>query len=292
MRRHIASVMLIVCGTLLVAWSVGTWLLPTTASAMPTQQDPPPERPPVDPGDGDGGGGGGGGGSDDPTATPVPSGRITGTVINQSTGAPTPGIEVSVGGVIVRSDENGNYERTGLLPGTYTVKLWLGPTEGVPLQNPQAVALPAHENIIVHLFFRPGSASAPTSTPVPPPTGGSQLPAPALPDRQAMGLSEPVAAPAVPGSSAQTRAARTAPVAPAQTASETVANVPSQLPLTGAGTQGSLLWLWLALGAAMVIAGGLLRVSMAGNRFEYEHTTAAIDVENAETLQSLIERDL
>ena len=41
-------------------------------------------------------------------ATPIPTGRITGTVIDLTTGAPAPGIKVTVGEVIVISDANGN----------------------------------------------------------------------------------------------------------------------------------------------------------------------------------------
>src|SRR5690242_20554293 len=50
---------------------------------------------------------------------PDPTGRITGTVIDLTNGAPAPGITVSVGGSIVTTDTNGNYDRARLPPGNY-----------------------------------------------------------------------------------------------------------------------------------------------------------------------------
>ncbi len=174
MRRNLAIIILIVSGVGFFALGVGIWSSPETAFAMPAHQSPqpPPERPVVNPNPQPGGGGGGGGGSDDVVVTPVPAGRITGTVINHSTGAPTPNIEVSVGGVIVRSDVNGNYERVNLFPGTYIVRLHLGSDQGVALQDPQVVVLMPDENIIVHRYFRPAGAAAaeqpgPASVPEP-----------------------------------------------------------------------------------------------------------------------------
>src|SRR5215216_7570480 len=62
--------------------------------------------------------------SDDNTT--LPTGRITGTVIDLETGAPAPEIAVSVGDTQVTSDPNGNYDRNGLPPGNYSVALVLG----------------------------------------------------------------------------------------------------------------------------------------------------------------------
>lgn len=306
MRRHIASVMLIVCGTLLIAWGAGMWLLPTSASAMPTQQDPPP-RPPVEPLPG-GGGGGGGGGSSDPTPTPIPSGRITGTVIDQSTSAPVPGVEVSVGGVIVRTDANGNYERTGLRPGTYMVKLWLSPGQGTPLQEPQMVVLVGQTaNVVLHLFLTSASAPPPTATAVP--AGASQLPAPdqavaagAARYTAAEAAPEAPVAQAAPAASEApvAQSSRTMPEAAAVQANE-VARVPSRLPNTGAGNQGELIWLWLMLGTGMLIAGALLQMKTSRDNApvlaeavqtvapSQKHSTASVDAENAETLKSLFD---
>jgi pyruvate/2-oxoglutarate dehydrogenase complex dihydrolipoamide acyltransferase (E2) component len=302
--------MLIVCGTLVIAWGAGMWLLPTSASAMPTQQEDPPPRPPVEPlpPDGDDGDGGGGGGSDAPTPTPMPSGRITGTVIDQSTGAPVPGVEVSVGGVIVRTDANGNYERTRLRPGTYKVKLWLSPNEGTPLQEPQMVVLVGQTaNVVVHLFFTPAGAPVPTPTAVP--AGASQLPAPdqavaagAARYTAAEAAPEAPVAQAAPSASEApaARSSRTAPEAAAVQANE-VARVPSRLPNTGAGNQGELIWLWLMLGTGMLIAGALLQMKTSRDNApvlaeavqtvapSQKHSTASVDAENAETLKSLFD---
>jgi len=292
--------MLIVCGTLLIAWGAGMWLLPTSASAMPSQQDPPP-RPPVEPLPG-GGGGGGGGGSDDPTPTPMPSGRITGTVIDQSTGAPAPDVEVSVGGVIVRTDANGNYERTRLRPGTYKVKLWLSPDEGTPLQEPQMVVLVGQTaNVVVHLFFTPAGAPAPTPTAAP--VDASELPAP---DQSvAAGAARYTAAEAAPEAPAaqaapEAQSSRTVPEAAAAQAND-VARVPGRLPNTGTGNQGELIWLWLMLGTGMLIAGALLQMKTSRDNAPVlaeavqeivpveKHSAASVDAENAETLKSLFD---
>jgi hypothetical protein len=107
-----------------------------------------------------GGGGGGGGGDDDDDdddddaeVVPAAQGRITGTVINQTTGEPTPGVTVRVGSVYVVSDANGNYEVTGLPAGTYEVELILTPEQGIPAQPILWVAVPENGTVVQNLFF-------------------------------------------------------------------------------------------------------------------------------------------
>jgi hypothetical protein len=103
-----------------------------------------------------GGGGGGGGGDDDDDdddVVPAAQGRITGTVINQTTGAPMPGVTVRVGSVYVVSDANGNYEVTGLPAGTYEVELILTPEQGIPAQPILWVAVPENGSVVQNLFF-------------------------------------------------------------------------------------------------------------------------------------------
>src|SRR2546421_1957611 len=62
---------------------------------------------------------------DHPATPATPTGRITGTVIDLTTGAPAPGIMVMVGDVTVTTDTNGNYDRVGLPPGSYPLALVL-----------------------------------------------------------------------------------------------------------------------------------------------------------------------
>ncbi len=66
---------------------------------------------------------------------PVLPGHLTGTVIDQRTGAPDRRMEVQVGTLIVISDANGNYDVNGLAPGQYTVALRLSAEQGVASQG-------------------------------------------------------------------------------------------------------------------------------------------------------------
>lgn len=253
MRRHLTSVTLMICGGVLVAMSAGTMLMPGGVWAMPARQplEPPPERPsveplpgePEEPGEpgepGDGGDGGGGGGADEPT--PFPTGRITGTVIDQSTGAPVPGVEVLVGGVVVRTNADGNYERAGLLPGQYVVRLSLPAEQGIPAQAPQAVVIGPDDTEVVHLFFSPAptpfiptATAVPTATLVPP--LGAQPPAAPLPGQL------PVTSVDAPAEAASSPARAEVPV-------------PSRLPVTAEEQPGRLALVWLVLGIALAGAG-------------------------------------
>lgn len=131
-----------------------------------------------------------GGSSDDSGEEP---GRITGTVIDQTTGAPAPGIAVRVGDQTVTSDANGNYGRSGLASGVYTVTLVLSPSQGTPSQGTVTVTVAAGATVVQHLFFR--SPASPTTTTVPlprpptptPPTPAS-LPNTGAPDRSSAPL--------------------------------------------------------------------------------------------------------
>lgn len=110
---------------------------------------------------------------DDEPALP---GRITGTVIDLTTGAPAPGIAVLIGDIRVVSDSSGNYDRNGLPAGSYTVALALVNGQGTPAQGPIVVALNAGATVVQHLSFSsplPATAmpAAPTATPAATPTG-------------------------------------------------------------------------------------------------------------------------
>jgi hypothetical protein len=126
-------------------------------TSTPTATDTPGPSPtltntalPPPPG---GGGGGGGDDDDDDEVVPAGQGRITGTVINQSTGAPAPGVTVRVGSVYVVTDANGNYEVTGLPAGTYEVELILTPEQGLPAQPILFVTVPENGTVVQDLFF-------------------------------------------------------------------------------------------------------------------------------------------
>lgn len=127
--------------TLLVLSSLSTPATPAQAQEPPPR--PPtatPTTPPPAP-------------TDAPSSsrpTPVPLGRITGTVIDTVSGAPMVGARVYVGGAQVRTDENGNYLRDGLPAGTYT--LWLGLDRGRPEQTLQVLDLTPGATIVAHLF--------------------------------------------------------------------------------------------------------------------------------------------
>lgn len=131
----------------------------------------PPERPTIPSGSEEGGDTGGRG-----HASRLTPGRITGTVIDLTTGAPTPDIAVRVGDVTVLSDANGNYDAPGLAPGSYAIQLELAGDQGEPAQGPLVVMLDAGATIVQHLAFRsqpqatstPETSPTPTVAPVPP----------------------------------------------------------------------------------------------------------------------------
>src|SRR5262245_56924591 len=127
MRRSYVSAILFAAGLCLLVAGVTSGLGNTPqahAQPRPTLTPMPPTPTAVRP----------------PTRTPAPrdhdkqqpaaTGRITGTVIDLTSGAPAPGISVMVGEVTVTSDANGNYDRTSLPPGSYPVALMLAEGQG------------------------------------------------------------------------------------------------------------------------------------------------------------------
>ena len=100
-----------------------------------------------------------------------PLGRITGTVIDLTSGAPAPGIAVAVGDVVVTSDANGNYDRSELSSGSYLVALVLKEGQGTPAQEPILVDLAPGATFIQHLAFYSQQAASPSpmaaTTPAP-----------------------------------------------------------------------------------------------------------------------------
>ena len=165
----------------------------------------------------------------------IAMGHITGTVIDQRTGAPAAGVTVSVGGDRVTTDANGNYDHW-LPAGDYLVALELDSAQGVATQDAVMVSVQAGVPTLQHLGFRSpapaASQPAPTATPVP-------TPAP---------TDVPVAAVAKPAEQAHTDAA--APKAAIDRAAP-----PKRMPRTGAANQMG--WLALAFGMLLVLCGGL-----------------------------------
>lgn len=128
-----------------------------TVAPRPTLEPSPPTEPPDTSRDDREGNGG----------TPQQTGRITGTVIEQTSGAPTAGIIVRVGGAIVLSDTNGNYDRTELPPGDYLISLDLTADQGVATQEPRQVTLAPGATMIIHLSFTRNTAVIlPSATPI------------------------------------------------------------------------------------------------------------------------------
>lgn len=99
-------------------------------------------------------------------ASPLATGRIAGTVIDLTSGAPAAGVVVAVGDLVLTTDANGNYDRAGLAAGTYTVALKLAADRGVPVQAPVVVQLADAATVIQHLAFR-SPLPAPAAQPAP-----------------------------------------------------------------------------------------------------------------------------
>ena len=157
MRRTILGSSMIIGGLCLLLAGLLFWNGPS-AAAVHAQTQPPPR----------------------PTLTPMPApkptahsqspsasatGRITGTVIDRTTGAPAPGIAVTVGDTTVTTDANGNYDRNGLPDGSYPVALALTAGQGTPDQASVTVVLAQGATIIQHLFFHSLQLATPLPTP-------------------------------------------------------------------------------------------------------------------------------
>ncbi|WP_029214769.1 carboxypeptidase regulatory-like domain-containing protein [Kallotenue papyrolyticum] len=130
--------------------------MPPSATPEPT---PPPSVPPAD-------------SAPPPPPTPgdappaVQPGRIVGTVIDLRTGAPTPGVSVAIGNLLVVTDANGNYDSADLPPGAYPVTLVLQPEQGVAAENTVVVTVPSGARIVRHLgFYSPEPSLPPSAEP-------------------------------------------------------------------------------------------------------------------------------
>ena len=244
MRRKLTAFSLIVCGLwiLLGALVSGASVPVASASALlapsprPTIERPTPVRPTAEakqPEQNHSSGSSGGA-----TAT----GRLTGTIIDATTGAPAAGITVVVGGVQVTSDANGNYD-TWLPVGSYMVGLTLSSQQGTDLLGPQAVVVRSADTTVQHLYFRSPSAA---------------LPAPALVPTAAAPASAPAQDVASAGQAAKP------------------ALRPTRLPVTS--VPGETPWLWLSLGVSLVLGGSIIGFGgrRAARRFNPNALLAAL----------------
>jgi hypothetical protein len=152
LRRKIGTT-LAACGMIMMLFGFSAMPAQGAVPARPMLQPSP--RPPLE-----------------PTSSPkeltiaVDQGHITGTVIDLTTGAPMPGVMVNVGGTIVLSDANGNYDRW-VPVGTYSVVLALAPEQGAPAQDVMMVTVEPNAGTVQHLNFRsPVAAIVPAATPV------------------------------------------------------------------------------------------------------------------------------
>lgn len=188
MRANLFRILLS-AGLFLLVLSIGTFSQPSAVQAQPPRPTVPPTATAVPPVSTE---------TPAPVATPRSSGgssksepatgRLTGTVIDQTTGAPVAGVSVTIGEYTVVTDANGNYDFPEVPAGNYL--LALAPTEqqGVAAQEPIAVTVVGGETLVQHLALvspvaptavvpAEPEAPAPTAAPVPaelPRTGGEQ----------------------------------------------------------------------------------------------------------------------
>jgi len=156
MRWYKIGRILAVCGALMVTFGLSA--LPAQGAEPAPLAHPllaPSPRPTLGPPSRQRGGG---------QSAPA-EGRITGTIIDLTTGAPVPGVQVKIGDAIVLSDANGNYD-LWVLPGPYTVALALSPQQGIPDQEQQIVDVVANQTTVLHLNFH--TLLAPSATPAAP----------------------------------------------------------------------------------------------------------------------------
>lgn len=169
MRRQTASSFLMICGILALVVGFAAFPAPGSVAAMPLLQPSP--RPPLQPTPDFNG--------DEPYATAVPTGRITGTIIDLRTGSPRAGIMVAIGDDVVASDAQGNYDHW-LSSGLYDLSLQLREGEGTPGQGSQQIAIGPNDTVVVHLFFTSPAPIAPTVAATSVPTA-TVVPAAGLP---------------------------------------------------------------------------------------------------------------
>jgi LPXTG-motif cell wall-anchored protein len=156
----------------------------------------------------------------------VEMGHITGTVIDERTGAPAVGVIVRVGLELIVTDANGNYDHW-LPVGEYPVALQLDANQGTADQNEFMVAVQPVVPTVQHLSFHsPAPAAAPVAAPAAAPAA---MPTAVI----ALAAAKPAPKPAVAPSGA-----------------------PKRLPRTAG--QDNTAWMWLGFGMLLLMMGGFV----------------------------------
>ncbi len=157
--RQLITAISMIAGGWLLLWSIGSIVI----VSRPVQAQELPPRPTLTPVVA----------SEEPRREPR-LGRIVGTVIDLTTGAPVAGMTVRINDQELLTDTNGNYGRENLMPGTYVVELIVPPERGTSVQGAIPITLPEGETARQDLAFRsPARVAAPEpsgdAAPVPPP---------------------------------------------------------------------------------------------------------------------------
>jgi hypothetical protein len=192
-------------------------------------------------------------------------GRITGTIIDLTTGAPATGVKVNIGGVVVSSDANGNYD-LWVAAGPYAVALVLDAEQGEAAQGQQMVDVAAGATVVLHLSFH--SPLAPSATPV------------AVNSAPAVSV-EPTA--------------RAAPLASRSRSSAPRTHASPRLPRTAEESDDA--WRWVTLGALLLMGGVALELGRKRLQVQFAGVAAraarfAPGYENARLLATLLARGM
>ncbi|WP_322512781.1 hypothetical protein [Chloroflexus sp.] len=228
MQRRMISYSMMVCGVLAMVIGFALLPLPASSTAAPAlQPSPRPTIPPV---------------TVLPASSPtsVPMGRVTGTIIDLRTHAPTANIAVKIGDAVVYSDANGNYDRW-VESGFYTLELQLSSDQGSPAQAPLTIAVGPGDTVIAHLFFTSTAPSEPAFTVEAPTAVPTAAPVAVAPDIPAV----------IPPKLPYTGVAAGDKAVPAATSDQQ----PAQLPRT-ATTSPFNTQFWFVVGF-LLLAGGL-----------------------------------
>jgi len=230
MRRQLSSIALVVCGIMALVGGLTMMLSPVAVAAQAPQPSPRPTLQPTPDlrhrAEG-------------PTA--VPLGRLTGTVIDLRTGAPTSGITVLVGSQAVSSDANGNYD-IWLSSGYYRLELKLTSNQGTATQPAQAIAIGPGDTVVVHLFFTSPAPTAETQQIAPPALEPTPTTAP------------PVAMPPNLPDTSVAHGAAAHPLADSLSAPESLPHTAAAAGLGAAGT-------WILFGALLLGLGLVVQLA-------------------------------
>ena len=162
--RQLITAISMITGGWLFLWSIGSIVIvsrPVQAQELPPRPTLTPVIVPEEPR------------SEEPRPTPR-LGRIVGTVIDLTTGAPTAGMTVRINDQTTITDSNGNYGIENPAPGTYSVELIVPPERGTSVQGAILITLLEGETARQDLAFRSpvrvsSQESSGDAAPVPPP---------------------------------------------------------------------------------------------------------------------------